>query len=724
MKYVVDSNKMKQIDDYTREVIKIPALVLMERAAMEIVNVMKNRINKSDRILVVCGPGNNGGDGVAAGRILYLQGYQVALFFVCKEGTFSRHLEEQVEISKKLGMLIENNKPSEYNIIIDAIFGVGLSRPITGYLQEVIKDINASNNEVYSVDIPSGISADTGKIMNAAVKADYTITFGYMKQGTLLYPGADYAGEITVADIGFPEEALLQSKPNTFYYTNEDLQRLPIRTNYSNKGTYGKVLVIAGSKGMSGAAYLSAKAAYRTGAGLVKILTSSDNRIILQTLIPEALFSTYDPDGRTEEELQRELIAAITWASVIVIGPGLGKSNEAEKLLTLVINKAAVPMIVDADALNILAEQLNREQCMDTRRRLERLNRLLADNTIITPHLMELSRLIKTPISEITDNIIDTVAQCSYNNKLIYVIKDARTIVAQDVSKFINLAGNNGMATGGCGDVLTGIIAGLVAQGLEPYAASCLAVYIHGLAGDVVAEDRGTYSMMSGDLIEAIDVTVHSLVSARCFTRNYAGAYLKMEEGLDIMKENKGKYYRVQARVDLNSIKYNLLQIRSKLKKDTMLMVIIKADAYGHGAVPIAKALNNGAIDAYGVAILEEAIELRDAGIKKPILVLGYTPVELYEQVVSYDVTQTIFQYEAAEALSVEAEKQGKKAKIHIKIDTGMSRLGYNDSAESIEEIKRIYSLKGINIEGIFTHFARADETDITSASNQLERFL
>lgn len=190
------------------------------------------------------------------------------------------------------------------------------------------------------------------------------------------------------------------------------------------------------------------------------------------------------------------------------------------------------------------------------------------------------------------------------------------------------------------------------------------------------------------------------------------------------MKENKGKYYRVQARVDLNSIKYNLLQIRSKLKKDTMLMVIIKADAYGHGAVPIAKALNNGAIDAYGVAILEEAIELRDAGIKKPILVLGYTPVELYEQVVSYDVTQTIFQYEAAEALSVEAEKQGKKAKIHIKIDTGMSRLGYNDSAESIEEIKRIYSLKGINIEGIFTHFARADETDITSASNQLERFL
>ena len=190
------------------------------------------------------------------------------------------------------------------------------------------------------------------------------------------------------------------------------------------------------------------------------------------------------------------------------------------------------------------------------------------------------------------------------------------------------------------------------------------------------------------------------------------------------MKDDKDTYYRVQAKVDLNAIKNNLLQIRSKLRNDTKLMVIIKADAYGHGAVPIAKALNNSAIDAYGVAILEEAIELREAGIKKPILVLGYTPVEQYELVVSYDVTQTIFQYESAESLSHEAERQGKKAKIHIKIDTGMSRIGYSDSAESIKEIKRISSLEGIDMEGIFTHFARADETNKTSAGEQLERFL
>lgn len=183
-------------------------------------------------------------------------------------------------------------------------------------------------------------------------------------------------------------------------------------------------------------------------------------------------------------------------------------------------------------------------------------------------------------------------------------------------------------------------------------------------------------------------------------------------------------YYRVQANVDLNAIRHNILQIRKVLKKDTKLMVIIKADAYGHGAVPIAKALDENGIDAYGVAIIEEAIELRMAGITKPILVLGYTPKEQYPLVVSYDVTQTIFQYEMAEALSNEALKQGKTAKIHIKIDTGMSRIGYPDNSESLMEIKRISLLQGIIIEGLFSHFARADETDKTSTNDQLNRFL
>lgn len=194
-----------------------------------------------------------------------------------------------------------------------------------------------------------------------------------------------------------------------------------------------------------------------------------------------------------------------------------------------------------------------------------------------------------------------------------------------------------------------------------------------------------------------------------------------MEQGT----QNKESYYRVQARVDLNAIRHNLLEVRSKLKEDTKLMVIIKADAYGHGAVPLAKAIgDSGKIDAYGVAIIEEAIELREAGITKPMLILGYTPEEQYDLVVAYDVAQTVFQYEMAEALSKEAVKQGKTAKIHIKVDTGMSRIGFYDNEESIETIKRIAALPNIEIEGLFSHFACADETDKTSTLKQLERYI
>ncbi|HWT74643.1 MAG TPA: alanine racemase [Mobilitalea sp.] len=192
-----------------------------------------------------------------------------------------------------------------------------------------------------------------------------------------------------------------------------------------------------------------------------------------------------------------------------------------------------------------------------------------------------------------------------------------------------------------------------------------------------------------------------------------------MEQG-----NQNNRYYRVQASVDLNAIRHNLLEVRKKLSDNTKLMVIIKADAYGHGAIPLARALSDsGRIDAYGVAIIEEAVELREAGITKPMLILGYTPKEQYDLVVAYDVAQTVFQYEMAEALSMEAQKQGKTAKIHIKLDTGMSRIGFSDTHESIEEIKRIAALPNVEIEGLFSHFARADETDQTSTFNQLVRY-
>lgn len=492
MKYAVDSEQMKRIDNYTIQEMKIPGMVLMERAAEAVVTVMKKKISLLDRILVVCGPGNNGGDGIAAGRILFLQGYDVAILFLGEADKATQAMRDQYDIAVKMGIRIENsNKLPEYTIIIDSIFGVGLSREVSGEYEQIILRINELNKTVFAVDIPSGISADSGRVMKVAIRAEETITFGFHKKGLLLYPGAEYAGNITVADIGFPEEAAACVNLNTFYYEKEDLQRLPLRRNYSHKGTYGKVLVIAGSQGMSGAAYLSAKAAYRTGAGLVKILSCEANRTILQTLIPEAVFSAYDQAGLEPSQWQSKLEQELNWASVIVIGPGLGQNQLSQELLDAVVNKAEVPLIIDADGINLLAKDPGI---------------MLKDNTILTPHLMEFSRLIGHSIPKITHNLIDTAGHYSYNN-LIYTIKDARTICSYKDRSYINVSGNHGMATGGSGDVLTGMIAALVAQGMEAYEATCLAVYIHGLSGDVAAEEKGAYSMMASDILDGL-VTV------------------------------------------------------------------------------------------------------------------------------------------------------------------------------------------------------------------------
>lgn len=508
MKYAVSSEEMKIIDDYTVRVSHIPELELMERAAAEVAATVMKRVNKEDdRILAVCGPGNNGGDGIAAGRLLYLQGYHVAILFIGDEERATASAREQLNRVRILGVPIENrNRLSEYNIIIDAVFGVGLSRDVTGEYEALIQEINQSRHMVFSVDIPSGISADNGKVMGTAVRADYTITFGYMKKGLLLYPGTEYAGEVAVADIGFSEDALSHVKPDTFYYTPEDVRlNLPPRKRYSHKGTYGRILVIAGCKGMSGAAYLSAKAAYRTGAGLVKIFTSEANRIILQTSLPEALFSGYDEVRGDVEEICRAAQRELDWATTVIIGPGIGRSELAKRLLETVMQHVKVPLIVDADAINLLAEKLDISAGLSVNDRLSQLSRLLADHTILTPHLMELSRLTGIPVAAVKDNLIDTAGLCSYNSKLIYVIKDARTIVAERNRYYINVSGNNGMATGGSGDVLTGILGALIAQGMDSFAAACLGVYIHGLAGDEAAREKGFYSMMAGDIVDSIE---------------------------------------------------------------------------------------------------------------------------------------------------------------------------------------------------------------------------
>lgn len=507
MKYALGAGQMKEIDRYTIETIGIPSCVLMEKAAMAIVRHVKGLCGKNDRILAVCGYGNNGGDGIAAARILCMEGYAVELYLVGDRTHATKEMRQQLKIAKKVGIkVIKKITFEKYGAIIDALFGIGLTRPLTGEFYAMVDAINNSGKKVISVDMPSGISADNGKVLGIAVKADVTVTFGYQKVGCLLYPGTEYCGRVAVEDIGFAANGLTECA--TRFYVEEPTQvMLPIRRADSNKGTYGKVLVIAGSKDMSGAAYFAATAAYRMGAGLVRILTARENREILQRQIPEAILTTYNTleDGISAEDIE-SIREAVAWASVILIGPGLSQSVISAHLVNYVLAECKVPLVMDADALNILARLVTERvpEAADVQQRMDCLAQMLPKKTILTPHKMELSRLTGIPMADLVASLIDSSATCTYNNEIIFVKKDVRTIVSFGTTDYINVTGNDGMATAGSGDVLGGMIAGYLAQDNDPVMAAVMGCYLHGMAGDIAAKVKGARAMIASDILEEI----------------------------------------------------------------------------------------------------------------------------------------------------------------------------------------------------------------------------
>ena len=507
MKYALGSGQMKAIDRYTIETVGIPSMVLMEKAAMAVVRHTKELCSEKDTILAVCGYGNNGGDGIAAARILFMEGYSVAIYMVGDKTRATKETKQQLKIAKKLGIpMMRKVKWEEYTVIVDAVFGIGLTRTVAGEFRKTIELINQASKKVVSIDIPSGVSADDGKVLGIAVRADVTVTFGYQKIGCLLFPGSEYAGKVVVEDIGFAKGGL-ETPPNRFYFDEAPEALLPVRKKNSNKGTYGKVLVIAGSKNMSGAAFFAATAAYRMGSGLVRILTAQENREILQRQIPEAILTTYttSEEGILEEDVAA-IKEAVTWASVIVPGPGLGMSAMSARIVNYVICECKVPLVIDADGLNIISRMISdkvpEEEGVEGRIRY--LADLLPKETILTPHKKELSVLTGIPLKDLVGCLIDSSASCTYNNDLIYVKKDVRTIVSFGNSDYINVSGNDGMATAGSGDVLAGIIAGLLAQGEKPKMAAMAGCFLHGLAGDAAAKKKGPRSMLASDILEAI----------------------------------------------------------------------------------------------------------------------------------------------------------------------------------------------------------------------------
>lgn len=510
MRKLVNQKQMKAIDAYSIEQIGIPAMVLMENAALQSVEIMEATISKEDIILIVSGSGNNGGDGFAVARTLLNRGYQVDVFFAGKTEQLTEEAKQQLDIVEKMDLVIwtdlDEIQFANYTVIVDALLGIGLDREIKGDFVKIIEQINKQESFVYAIDIPSGVSADNGQIMGIAVKADKTITFGLKKVGQLLHPGAEYCGQINVVDSGFPQMAI-DAVPSHFHtYGYEDLIRLPARKNYTNKGSFGRVLIVAGSENMSGAAFLSAKAALRMGVGLVEVLTPEANRTIIQAQLPEAILTTFDPENLDDRDEKEKIKQTVERANNVVVGPGIGTSDKSHQLLDLVTLYIETPVVFDADAINLAAEYYNTFPLMREKScvRINELSSSLPAGSIVTPHLKELARLLDWETSHIQDNLLQAANTCAHDSDLVFVIKDARTIITHGEQRYVNTSGNNGMATGGTGDVLTGIIVGLLAQGVEPFEAAKLGVYIHGLAGDYVAKQKSKYSLIATDLIEAL----------------------------------------------------------------------------------------------------------------------------------------------------------------------------------------------------------------------------
>ncbi|MDO4296280.1 MAG: NAD(P)H-hydrate dehydratase [bacterium] len=497
MRLVVGKREMQAMEKNVIEEIGIPSLVLMERAALAVCEQARSMVTKEESIWVLCGSGNNGADGIAAARMLDLLGYSVTLLVTGDGSSGSIEYRKQLEIATKLGLSIVSDEDfiscRKCSLLIDALFGIGLSREIEGELRKRMEELREKEiPKVLAVDLPSGVHADTGAWLGPVIPADVTVTFGWEKRGMAVYPGRTACGKIVIADIGFPEWEMWKQQPKAYTLEKEDLGQLPQRRADSNKGSFGKVLIVAGSKNMSGAAYLSALAAYRSGAGLVRILTDESNRQILQSQLPEAILSTYTPEELDREEAAVWAEELCSWASVIVIGPGLSREAFARKLLGLVLENAYVPIILDADGLNAVAD-------------FPHLSSYFTDNIIVTPHLGEMARLTGKEIKELRANLYQAARDYSDQYGVTCVLKDAATVVAfRDGTLYVNESGCSAMAKAGSGDVLTGILAGLLACSLEEKQAISLGVYVHGLAGERAAQSCGDEGMLARDLANEV----------------------------------------------------------------------------------------------------------------------------------------------------------------------------------------------------------------------------
>ena len=510
MMKVVTAEEMREIDRGTIEEYGISGQLLLERAGLCVASRVRELFGQR-KVIVLAGGGNNGGDGLVAARQLFNEGWNVRVFLLVKEGKLGPDCLLQYRAAKKLGVPVEFRSQVEQKdlhsaVVIDAIFGTGLSKPVVAPVSEIIRLINRTDVPVISVDIPSGISSDDGRIMGEAVKADATVTFGLPKIGHYLHPGAEYTGRLFVEDIGFPRELINSDRIMTEVVVRQDTALLvPERPAYSHKGIYGHVLILAGSRGKTGAALMAARACLRAGAGMVTIGVPEGIADIVQSVVAEEMVLPLPDDGTgafSDDALEKVLSFIAAKVDVCAIGPGIGVTPATKRLVPGLISVSTVPLVVDADAVNALQGNVA-------------VLKTAKSPVILTPHIGEMARMTETLGSDILSDLPGT-ARCFSSSYASYlVLKGAPTLIASPEGNVsINTTGNPGMATAGSGDVLTGMIAGLLGQGMNPLDAAVLGVYLHGLSGDIAAADKGMHSLIAGDIIESIPAAFLSLGQA------------------------------------------------------------------------------------------------------------------------------------------------------------------------------------------------------------------
>jgi len=514
--YLVSAAEMQAMDRRTIETFGLPGRLLMENAGRGAAQVLLQTFPglTGQKVAIIAGRGNNGGDGFVIARCLFQKGIAVRVYLLAESNAVRGDAAANLELLKPLGIAVDEIPDKSafkrhktamrlQDVWVDAVLGTGLKSDVDGYFREIIDFINALNKPVFSVDIPSGLDSDSGQPRGACIRAHATATFGFAKIGHMLLPGATYTGSLHIVDIGIPGHIVAQAEPSQHLLTPEMIRNTLVpRPPDAHKGTTGHLLVVAGSPGKTGAAAMAAMAAMRAGAGLVTLGAPKSLNPVLASRFLEAMTSDLPEtlDGLLAESAFDKIMDLLSGKKCLVFGPGVGISADIESLLKRILPFLSIPVVIDADGLNNLAGDAG-------------MLKTAGAPVILTPHPGEMARLMGVSVRRVQADRPACAREFAREYNLHLVLKGARTVMAHPDGKvYINPTGNAGMASGGMGDILTGVIGGLLAQGYAPEAATHLGVYLHGAAADHLAEQIGPIGFLAGDVMNAVPGQIKKLL--------------------------------------------------------------------------------------------------------------------------------------------------------------------------------------------------------------------